>query len=187
MKEAGIGDDQPLIADDEAPKVPQPGARALHNPPPPIAAQLTPLLVRGPFVVSTGGHDGLNTPPGQPRAQGMAVITPSRAQALGPLPRPAGFAGAPDGERVEGRVEARDFRRGRRLQVCSQRRTRAIDQNPPLRPLAACRRADLGSPFWAGIKLPSAKHASQRRFCASLSGAKKARQSLSRTPVSSHS
>jgi hypothetical protein len=63
---------------------------------------------------------------------------------------------------------------------------RAIDQNHPLCTLAAFRLADLGPPFLAGIKLPSAKHASQQSFCASLSWAKKARQSLSSTPVSSH-
>jgi hypothetical protein len=123
MKEAGIVYDQPLITDDEAPKVPQPCERVLHNPPPPLAAQFAPILVRGPLVVGTGGNDGLNTRPGQPSAQGIAVITSIRDQAVGALPRPAGFAGAPDGDRVEGRFEERDFRRGSRLQVCSQRRS----------------------------------------------------------------
>jgi hypothetical protein len=116
MEETSIGRDQPLIAHDEAAEMAEPGERALHNPPPPIAAQLPAILVCGPLVVGTGGNDGLNTPPGQPRAQGIAVIPPVRDQAVGALPRPAGFAGPPDGDRVEGRFEERDFRRGSRLQ-----------------------------------------------------------------------
>jgi hypothetical protein len=38
----------------------------------------------------------------------------------------------------------------------------------------------------AGMKRPSAKHASQRSFCWSLSWAKKTRQRVSEMPVSSH-
>jgi hypothetical protein len=38
----------------------------------------------------------------------------------------------------------------------------------------------------AGMKLPSAKHSSQRNFCWSLSWARKARPSFRSTPVSSH-
>lgn len=85
------------------------------------------------------------------------------------------FAQPPDGDRSARPVEERDFLRGRRVQVGSQRSARAP------RGLA-----DLGPPFVAGMKRPSATHASQRSFCWSLSWAKKARQRVSNTPIASH-
>jgi hypothetical protein len=186
MEEARIGRDQPFVAHDEAPKVPQPGKRPLDDPPPPIPPQLAPILMGGTLMVAPGGDNRLNAPPRQASPQRVAIVTPIRNQALGPLARPPRLARAPDHNGVERLFEEGDFRRGSRLQVCSQRSTRAIDQNHPLCVLPALRLADFGSPFFAGIKLPSAKHSSHRIFCWSLSWAKKARQSLSSTPVSSH-
>ena len=66
--------------------------------------------------------------------------------------RPGDFDGS------EGLAEELDLRRGRRVQVCSQRSTRAIDQYHPLGSLAAFGLADFGAPFLAGAKLPSMKH-----------------------------
>jgi hypothetical protein len=169
MKEPGIGRDQALIAHDEASEVPQPGKGPLHDPPPPIAAHLTPILVGGSAVSAAGRDNGLDAPPGQPGAQGVAVIAAIRNQALGPPARPPRLARPADGDRVEGPLEEPDRCRGCRVQGCSQRSTRAIDQNQPLDPLAACSRPDLRSPCFAGTKLPSAKHSSQRIFCWSLS------------------
>jgi hypothetical protein len=166
--------------------MPLPGEGELHNPSPGIAPQFPPVLMRRPRVVPPRGNDRLKAPPGQPSAQGITVIPPIRNQPLGPPARASGLAGAADGDRLDGGFEARDFRWGRRVQVCSQRRTRAIDQHHPLCALAVFRLADLGAPFSAGTKLPSTKHSSQRIFSWSLSWAKKARQSLSSTPVSSH-
>jgi hypothetical protein len=70
--------------------------------------------------------------------------------------------------------------------VCSQRSTRAIDQKHPLRTLAALGLADSGAPFFAGAKLPSPKHSSQRTLSASFSSARNARHSASSVPSSSH-
>jgi hypothetical protein len=186
MEEAGRDRDQPLIADDEAPKVPQPGERPLDDPPPAIPTPLPPILMRRLLVVPPSRDDRCNPPLSQAGAQGIAVIASIRDQALGPLAGPAGFGGAADSDRVEPLLEKRDLRRGRRVQVCSQRRSRAIDQNQPLRALAPLGLPDLGPPFLAGMKRPSAKHSSQRIFSWSLRRAKKARQSWSSTPVSSH-
>jgi hypothetical protein len=185
MKETGRGRDQPLLADDEAPEVPQPGKGPFNHPTPSITPPFPAILMARVLVVPPRGDDGLNPPVGQPGAQGVAVVAPIGDQPLRACAGPAGFTGPPDGDRVEGRFKAGDFRRGRRLHVCSQRRTRALDQNPPRCPLAPFRRADFGPPFVAGMKLPSRKHASQRRFCWSLSWARRARQSLSSRPVSS--
>jgi hypothetical protein len=185
MKEARIGRDQPLIADDEAPEVPQPGQGPFHNPTPSIPPQFPAILMGRVCVVPPRGDERLTTPPGQPGAQGMAVGAPIRNQVLGPLAGSAGFAGAADGDRLEGVRAEGDFRRGRRVPVCSQRSTRASDQNQPLGPLAPFRLADFGPSCLAGMQRPSTQHSSQRRFCWSWSWAKKARQSRSNTPVSS--
>jgi hypothetical protein len=70
--------------------------------------------------------------------------------------------------------------------VCSQRSTRAIDQKHPLRTLPSLCLPDLEPPFFAGAKLPSAKHSSQRSFSRSFKSARKARHMLSSVPSSSH-
>jgi hypothetical protein len=123
MKEACIGGRQTLIADDEAPKVPQPGERPLHDPPPLIAPQLPPVLMGRAFVVPSRGDDRLDPPTGPPGAQRVAVIAPSRDQSFGVLPGAPRLAWPTDGNRVERRFEERNFCRGRRVQVCSQRRS----------------------------------------------------------------
>jgi hypothetical protein len=69
--------------------------------------------------------------------------------------------------------------------VCSHRSTRAIDQKHPLRTLASLGLPDLDAPFFAGAKLPSTKHSSQRNFCRSFNSARNARQSRSSVPSSS--
>jgi hypothetical protein len=185
MEETGIGREQPLIAHDEAPKVPQPGKGPLDDPPPPIAPQLAPILMGGALMVAPGGDDRLNALPSQARPQRVAIIAAIRDQVVRPLAGASRLPRAADRDGVKGLLEERDLRRGRRVQVCSQRSTRAIDQNHPLRALAPLGGADFGPPFFAGTKLPSTKHSSQRSFCRSLSWARKARQSLRSTPRSS--
>jgi hypothetical protein len=66
MNETGIGRDQTLIADDQAAKVPQPGKRAFHDPPPPVSSQLAPVLMGRSLVIPSRRDDGLNAPPSQP-------------------------------------------------------------------------------------------------------------------------
>jgi hypothetical protein len=186
MEETSIGRGQPLIAHDEAAEMAEPGEGPFNDPPPPIPPQLTPILMGGPLMVAAGRDNRLDAAPGQAGTQRVAVIPSIGDQSLRPFAGASWLARAPNGDGVERPFEEGDFRRGSRLQVCSQRSTRAIDQNHPLCALAAFRLADFGPPFLAGMKLPSAKHSSQRSFCWSLSWAKKVRQSLSRTPLSSH-
>jgi hypothetical protein len=186
MQETSIGRDQPFIADDEAPKVAQPGERPLHDPPPPVATPLVAILMRRPLMVGAIRDDGLDAPASQPGAQRVTIIASIRSQALGSRPRPHRLPWPADGDRLDGRFEKGDFRRRRRVHVCSQRSTRAIDLNHPLRALTPRGRADFRPPLFAGMTRPSAKHSSQRSFCWSLSWARKAHHSLSNTPVSSH-
>jgi hypothetical protein len=184
MQEASLGGNQAFIPHDQTAKMAKPRERALHDPPPAIPPQLPPILMGRPPVIAAGWDNGFDASPHEPRPQGIAILAPIRDQAVGSLARSARLARPADRDRVERLFEEADFRRGRRLQVCSQRSTRAIDQNHPLGALTAFRLADLGAPFFAGTKLPSAKHSSQRIFSWSLSWAKRARQSVSSTPAS---
>src|SRR5712692_458009 len=177
MKEAPVGREQPVIAHRQPAKVAEPPDRALDDPAPPIAAQAAPVLIGGLRVVRAGGDDGLNAPALEKTPDGIAVVAAVCDQA---------FGRAADRLTRERLFEERDLRRGRRVQVCSQRSTRAIDQYPPLCALAALGWADFGAPWFAGAKLPSMKHSFQRIFWRTLSSVRKARHSANSTPVSSH-
>ena len=122
---------------------------------------------------------------GQPRAQPVAVVPTIQHQTVGfrpRAPRPMRTSHLDRGDRL---LEKLDLARTGRVQVCSQRSTRAIDQKHPLRTLALLGLSDSGAPFFAGAKLPSPKHSSQRTFLASFSSARNARHSASRVPSSS--
>src|SRR5215510_13993942 len=177
MKEAAVGREQAVIAHGKAAEVAEPREGTFNDPAPPIASQAAAVLVGGLRVVRPRRNDGLNVPPLQETANGVVVVPAVADQALG-LPA--------DRLTRERLLEERDLRRGRRVQVCSQRSTRAIDQYHPLGPLAALGFADFGAPFLAGAKLPSMKHSSQRIFWRSLSWLRKARHSVRSTPLSSH-
>jgi hypothetical protein len=80
-----------------------------------------------------------------------------------------------------------DFRRGRRVQVVSQRNTFAVDHHHPLRSLAFFGFSDAVAPFLAGAKLPSIKHSLQSSWPRSSSSPRNARHMSSQTSCSSQS
>ncbi len=177
----------PFVAHDQSTKVTQPSERPLNDPTVPVAPQPTTILVGGLRVVGASRNDRLNAALDQRRTQRVAVIATIRHQTVGSSSRSARAMGSSHGDRVQGGLEPFHFRRGRRVQVNSQRSTRAIDHHHPLCALAAFGLADFSPPFFAGAKLPSAKHSSHRIFSASLSSAKKARHMFRKTSPSSHS
>lgn len=130
--------------------------------------------------------DQLNVSLLQPFPQRIAVISLVGNQ-------PTRFAlGTPctttrNSDIVQGFFEERDLRRGRRVQVVSQRNTLAVDHHHPLRALAPLGFPDSLAPFFAGAKLPSAKASLQSNCPRSSSSARKARQIFSHTPCSSQS
>src|SRR5919201_4301208 len=131
MKETSTHRDEPLIAHDEAAKMPEPGEGAFHDLPPPSAPQLAAILMRRPFMVGASGDARLDPPTCQacpPRGAVIAAISHQPFRALAGSP---GLPWPPDGHGVESLLEARDLRWGCRLQGCSQRGARAIDPNPP--------------------------------------------------------
>ena len=87
---------------------------------------------------------------------------------------------------VERLFQEFDLGRESRLQVYSERSTRAIGQYHKLRSLAALGFTDFGPPFFAVTNRPSMKHSFHRTFCRSLSWSKKARHKFSSTPLSAH-
>jgi hypothetical protein len=102
------------------------------------------------------------------------------------LARPTG-AVARAGTSGQGRVHEGSFRRGRRVQEVSPRKTVAVDHHHPRRPRATCGLPDAGPPVFAGAKLPSAKVSAQSSRPWASSWAKKACQPLRHTPWASQS
>jgi hypothetical protein len=117
----------------------------LYDPSSPVPSQLAAILLGGPRMIAAGWDNRVDAAPDQAGAQRVAIIAAIGNQALGPYAGASRHPRAADRDHVEGPLEARDLRRGCRLQVCSQ-----------------------------------------RSFCWSWSWARKARHSLSSTPVSSH-
>ena len=81
--------------------------------------------------------------------------------------------------------EERNFVRGRRVQVVSQRNTLAVDHHHPLRSLAAFGLSDVLAPFFAGAKLPSANASLQSNCPRWSSSERKARHASSQMSCSS--
>lgn len=185
MKEAEIGLHQALMAHQQPPKPPDPGEGPLDDPAVSVSPEFSAILIRRLAVVAASRDDRLDAAGLQRAPQGIAVVGPIGDQTIRVTPWPARSMRARHGDGGEGLLEERDLRRGRRVQVCSQRSTRAIDQKHPLRTFASLRLPDFEPPFFAGAKLPSAKHSSQRSFSRSFKSARKARHRLSSVPSSS--
>ena len=175
-----------LITNHETTEVPQPGERSLNDPTMSVAAQAATILMRRLRVVPSGGDDRLDAALDQSRPQRIAVVGAIGHQTVWPSPRPARAMGASHRDGIQCGLEQLHFRRGRRVQVNSQRSTRAIDHHHPLCALAALSLSDFSPPFLAGAKLPSAKHSSHRIFWASLRSARNARHMLRKTSSASH-
>ncbi len=164
----------------------QPRERPLDDPATPVAPELAAILVRRVRVVLLRRDDRLDPALRQPRAQSVAVIASVQHQSIRLRTRPPRSmrtAHLDGGDRL---LEELGLARTGRVQVCSQRSTRAIDQKHPLGALALLGVSDSGAPFFAGAKLPSPKHSSQRTFSASFKSARKPRHSASSVPSSSH-
>lgn len=187
MKKARIDLDRVIIADHQAAVVTQPRKGSFHNPAVSVAPKFASVLVGGMKVVAARRDDRLDATFGQSLPQSVAIVASVQDQSVGSLARTPGTVSMPDRDGLQGLLQQVHFRWGRRVQVCSQRSTLAIDQNQPLCALSPLGLADGRPPFFAGAKLPSPKHSFQRIFWASLRSARKARHRSSKTPLVSHS
>src|SRR5918995_2096492 len=175
-----------LVAGDQPPEVLQPRVRALDNPAPLVAPQLSSVLMRRLPVVAPLRDDRLDLALDQKRPRWVAVVAAVGNEPLR-LMRSATLAAPPRHfNAVERAFEELDLRRGSRLHAYSERSTLAICQNHKLRPLAAFGLAHTPAPFFAVTNMPSTKHSFQRIFRASLSWSRKARHAFKRTPLSAH-
>ena len=165
-------------------KVPPPGKGAFDLPAPLVAAQGPAILGRRFDPIFPMRTDQFNAFSRQTRSQWIRISGLVIDQSLGIFPRPTP-ARSRHGHLFQGRLDQRDFRWGRRVQVVSQRNTFAVDHHHPLRTLSAFSFADTAPPFFAGAKLPSAKVSAQSSWPCSSSCLSKARQALSQMSCSS--
>src|SRR5438270_6237906 len=176
-----------FVPDDQPAEVPQPGERPLDRPPPLVPPQLPPVL-RGRLLPALAVRaDQVDVPLHQQPAPQWVAVVPLVAHQP---PRPRRLDGAlrrPHVDVVQSRLQQFHLRRRGAGEVTCQRYTFTIDHHHPLRTLAPLGLADPGAPFFAGAKLPSAKHSSQRSRPCSSSVSRKARHTSSQTPSSSQS
>ena len=131
-------------------------------------SELATVLRRGLDPIPAVRADHLEAPSRQPASQRVAVISFVQDQTLR-MRRGLGVFGPDHVDLVEGPLQKLDLRRAGRVAVTCQRSSFTIDHHHPLGSLALLGVADPVTPFFAGAKLPSAKHSSQRRRPSALS------------------
>lgn len=164
----------------------QPRERPLDDPAAAITPELAAVLVRRVRVVLLPRDDRLDPALGQPRPQPIAVVAAVQHQPIRLRPRSPRPMCPPYLDRGDRLLDELRLVRTGRVQVCSQRSTLAIDQKHPFGTLALLGFADSSAPPFAGAKLPSPKHSSQRTLSASCRSARNARHRASSVPSSSH-
>ena len=163
----------------------QPGERAFDDPPTPITAQVTAIVVAAAEVPIPVRDDRGHAAPVQTLAQRIAVVATVSNQPVRLLPRPTAVAPR-DADGVQRGVHERDFGRTGRGDMNSERNTLAVDHHHPLRTLSAGGFADVGPPFFADTNEPSMNVFSQRSRPRASSSPRKARHMASHVPSSSH-
>jgi len=187
MKKGLVNRQRSVVTHHQSAEVAEPGEGALHGPASSIAAQRPTVLRRRFAPILPMRNDQLDAALGQLLAQRIAIVAAISDEANRLLPGTPGPMSSPYPDRLKRRLDEFDLRRGSRVKVVSQRKTRAVDHHHPLRPLAPLGLADGGAPFLAEAKLPSRKDSLQFSCWRSFSSPRKARQISSQTSCSSQS
>jgi hypothetical protein len=166
-------------------EIPQPANGALDFPAPPITPQLPAIVKRLPPFPKPIRHNQINPTLPQSTPQWITVIRLVGNNALGPHPGPSPLPPWNPHLLERGFGQGHFVRRGRR-QENSERYTLAIGQYHAFRALAALCFTHCGAPFFAGKKVASIKHSSQRNSPRWSNVPNKARQASNQTPRSSH-
>src|SRR5579863_9707355 len=187
MKERTIDLQRTVVAYYQAPEVSEPADRAFDHPAFSVPAQRSAILRGCTNAVLLVRTDQFDPATPQTSAQRIAVVRsvgnhPFRLLARTPRVMPSAYA-----DRRQRRLREFDLRRGCRVKVVSQRKTRAVDHHHPLRPLAPLGFSDAVGPFFAGAKLPSRNDSLHFNCWRSFSSPRNARQMFSHTPCSSQS
>ena len=186
MKERFINRNIPIPTDDQPAEIAQPRKRPFRFVSPFIPSHLASILILTLLVIAAIGTNQVDAAFGQTFPQRVAVVSLVGDQPFGIFPRPTSPASW-HGNPFDRFFQERYFRRGRTVQVVSQRNTLAVDHHHPLRALAAFGRADAVAPFLAGAKLPSTNASDQSNWPFLSNSARNARQMLSHTSCSSQS
>jgi hypothetical protein len=187
MKEATVDCQRAIVAHRQSPVVAQPSDRALDNPSPLVAPQGATILCGWLAAALPVRDDRFNTEATQLFAQPIAIVATIHDHALGFLSRATRTMSPPHADRRERFLDERDFRRGCRVKVVSQRNTLAVDHHHPLRPLTPLGFSDSVAPFFAGAKLPSMNDSLHFSCWRSFNSLRNARQISSQTSCSSQS
>jgi len=186
MEERLIASQITIPAHDEAAVVAQPGESAFHFPAATVTPQFTSILGLGFDAVAPVRADQLDAAAFEPFTQRVGI-----RPAIVNQPPGLGFRAASSLPRHahlrQRRFDECHFPRRRRVEVGCQRNSLAACHHHPFCTLSALGLSDAAPPFFAGAKLPSAKHSSQSNRWAASSSASRIRQTFNHTPWSSHS
>ena len=166
-------------------EIPEPTNRALDFPTPPVAPQLPSIVKRLPPLPYPVRHNQLDATSLPASPQRITVISPISNDALRAHARTPSLSPWHSHLLQRGLSQGHFVRRGRR-QENSERYTLAIGQYHAFRALTTLRFTDCGAPFFAGKKVASIKHSSQRNSPRWSNVPNKARQASNQTPRSSH-
>jgi len=186
MKESLIDHNVPVPADHQAARIAQPRKCPLYSVATFIPPHFASIVIFTFLVIAAIRTNQLDPAFGQTFPQWIAVVGLIGDQSSWIFPRPAATFSR-HGNAFDRLFQERYFRRGRRVQVVSQRNTLAVDHHHPLRALAPLGLADAVAPFLAGAKLPSMNASDQSNWPFSSNSARKARQMVSHTSCSSQS
>src|SRR4051794_35895402 len=145
----------PLITHDEPAEVLEPSDRAFDFP----ASAVTPkasTILGFDFLVTAVGADQLYASSFESCSKRVAVSRSIVNQTLGILAR-AASSGPRHGDLLQRRFDQRTLVGRRRGKFDSERHTLAVCHHHKLCTLSAFGLADLGTPFFAGENVPSAK------------------------------
>lgn len=163
----------------------KPGKGALNLPTMTTSSQPSPVFEATSFGPPPIRQDRNDAAVVEPRAQALAVVSAVTDEAIRILARPAA-TDTRHANRFQRRLDERDFGRGRRGDMYSQRKTLAVDHHHPLRTLAALGFSDVRAPFFAEANEPSTNACSHRMRPRASSWPRKARHMRSHVPSSSH-
>ena len=186
MKERPVHDDIAFPTDQQSAIISQPGKRPFHFPSSLVSPHLAAVMILALFIIPPVRADQLDTATTQSPPMRVTVVGFVGDNSPGFLPRTA-TPSTGHRDSVYRLFEERDFARGRRVQVVSQRNTLAVDHHHPLRSFALLGLSDALAPFFAGAKLPSTKASLQSSWPFSSSSDKNARHTVNHTPCSSQS
>jgi len=172
------------MANEESAELTEPCVGAFDDPAAFISPKFSPIFVSPMLVVLAIWNDEIDAAFGKSLAQRVGVVGAVGDQPFRLFSRAA--FGAWDFDRGERDLRKRSFSRRGTFQPNSQWKTLAVDQNHPLRSLAALGFTDGGAPFFAGAKLPSQKVSSHFSRPSPSSAPSNARHASSHTSCSSH-